>query len=112
MAGRILGHKGDRVPIIWITYFQPPGAQFIFELKSAIMPAKTPTTIAKPSVRPRRAKSPSKTDNNAEQEVNFPEELDGWHGYIEWEKYPEKKAKAAKVLAQHEFSKVRLISIY
>jgi sulfite oxidase len=35
--------------------------------------------------------------------VNFPEEREGWKGYIEWEKYPEKKAEAAKYLAQYKF---------
>ncbi len=36
----------------------------------------------------------------------FPEEQKGWHGYIEWEKYPEKKAKAAKILKQYTFAGV------
>lgn len=40
-------------------------------------------------------------------EAHFPEEQKGWHGYIEWEKYPEKKAEAAKVLAQYTFAGVR-----
>jgi sulfite oxidase len=35
--------------------------------------------------------------------VAFAEEKPGWHGYIEWEDYPEKKAKAAAILAQHTF---------
>ena len=34
---------------------------------------------------------------------HFAEERDGWKGYIEWEKYPEKKAQAADVLSQHKF---------
>jgi sulfite oxidase len=34
---------------------------------------------------------------------DFPEELPGWKGYVEWEKYPEKKKKAAEVLAQYDF---------
>ncbi|KAI9734082.1 MAG: hypothetical protein M1818_007020 [Claussenomyces sp. TS43310] len=33
----------------------------------------------------------------------FAEELPGWKGYIEWEDYPEKQAKAAQILAQHKF---------
>ncbi|KAI9815314.1 MAG: hypothetical protein M1827_002794 [Pycnora praestabilis] len=33
----------------------------------------------------------------------FEEERKGWHGYIEWEKYPEKKAEAAKILAAYDF---------
>lgn len=37
----------------------------------------------------------------------FKEELDGWHGYIEWEKYPEKKAQAANILSKYSFADVR-----
>ena len=33
----------------------------------------------------------------------FAEEKKGWKGYVEWEKYPDKKAKAAKVLSQYTF---------
>ena len=36
----------------------------------------------------------------------FPEEQKGWHGYIEWEKYPDKKAEAAEILAQYTFAGV------
>lgn len=35
--------------------------------------------------------------------VAFAEEKSGWKGYIEWEDYPEKKAKAAAILAAHKF---------
>jgi len=38
----------------------------------------------------------------------FSEELEGWKGYIEWEKYPDKKKRAAEILAKHEFAKVDL----
>lgn len=34
---------------------------------------------------------------------HFAEERKGWKGYIEWEKYPEKKAEGAKVLSQYRF---------
>lgn len=37
----------------------------------------------------------------------FPEEERGWHGYIEWEKYTEKQAKAEKILAQYSLPGVR-----
>lgn len=37
----------------------------------------------------------------------FPEEREGWKGYIEWEKYPEKKKKAEEILAQYKFPEVR-----
>ena len=33
----------------------------------------------------------------------FQEELPGWHGYIEWEKYPEKKALAKEILKRYQF---------
>ena len=39
-------------------------------------------------------------------EAYFSEEAEGWHGYIEWEKYPEKKAQAAKILSQYAFADV------
>ncbi|KAG7129050.1 Sulfite oxidase like protein [Verticillium longisporum] len=34
---------------------------------------------------------------------HFAEEREGWKGYIEWEKYPEKKEQAQKILAQYDF---------
>jgi len=33
----------------------------------------------------------------------FPEEREGWKGYIEWENYPGKKEHASEVLAQYAF---------
>ncbi|KAK3712954.1 hypothetical protein LTR37_008839 [Vermiconidia calcicola] len=33
----------------------------------------------------------------------FAEERKGWKGYVEWEKYPEKKKQAAEALAQYKF---------
>jgi hypothetical protein len=36
----------------------------------------------------------------------FEEERDGWKGYIEWEAYAQKKAKAKEILAQYNFEKV------
>ncbi|CZT08715.1 related to nitrate reductase [Rhynchosporium agropyri] len=33
----------------------------------------------------------------------FKKELDGWKGYVEWEKYPEKKAMAHKILTSQTF---------
>ena len=36
--------------------------------------------------------------------VIFAEEYPGkWRGYIEWENYPENKAKAVEILALHKF---------
>ncbi|KAF2226378.1 Oxidoreductase, molybdopterin-binding domain-containing protein [Elsinoe ampelina] len=34
---------------------------------------------------------------------NFTEEREGWKGYIEWEKYPEKAKKAEQILAKYDF---------
>jgi sulfite oxidase len=39
----------------------------------------------------------------------FAEERKGWKGYIEWEKYPEKKAQAEKILAQYDFPVVSTV---
>lgn len=39
----------------------------------------------------------------------FPEERKGWHGYIEWEDYPEKRVEAAQILESHSFAHVSLI---
>lgn len=39
-------------------------------------------------------------------EAYFQEEREGWHGYIEWERYPEKKAIAANILSQYAFTGV------
>ncbi|KAL6710310.1 hypothetical protein ACN47E_009256 [Coniothyrium glycines] len=36
-------------------------------------------------------------------EPYFKEERDGWKGYVEWERYPEKKRKAQEILAQYDF---------
>ena len=43
-------------------------------------------------------------------EAIFQEEEEGWHGYIEWEKYPDKKARAAKILSAFDFDQVRKCS--
>ena len=43
----------------------------------------------------------------SEQANIFPEERKGWRGYVEWEKYPEKKKEAAKILASYNFQQVR-----
>ncbi|KAK3318972.1 molybdopterin binding oxidoreductase [Apodospora peruviana] len=34
---------------------------------------------------------------------HFAEELEGWKGYIEWEKYPEKKKQVEEILKQYDF---------
>lgn len=45
------------------------------------------------------------------EEPNFKEEREGWTGYWEWEKYPEKKKQAAEILAKYQFPPVRTMSI-
>jgi sulfite oxidase len=45
------------------------------------------------------------------EEPDFPEEREGWKGYVEWEKYPEKKKKAAEILAKYDFPVVCNLSI-
>lgn len=42
------------------------------------------------------------------EEPNFPEEREGWRGYIEWEKYPEKRAQAEEILRRYAFPPVSL----
>ncbi|OAG00100.1 molybdopterin binding oxidoreductase [Paraphaeosphaeria sporulosa] len=37
------------------------------------------------------------------EEPHFAEEREGWKGYIEWEKYPEKKKQAQEVLSRYDF---------
>lgn len=36
----------------------------------------------------------------------FVEEREGWAGYVEWEKYPEKQKKAAGILSKYKFAGV------
>lgn len=50
---------------------------------------------------------PLKHGQTEEQNVYFAEELKGWTGYIEWEKYPAKKARVAQILAKYQFVDVR-----
>jgi sulfite oxidase len=40
------------------------------------------------------------------EEPGFKEEREGWTGYWEWEKYPEKKKQAAEILAKYQFPPV------
>jgi sulfite oxidase len=41
--------------------------------------------------------------NGIDPYVAFAEEKKGWKGYIEWEKYPEKRAQAASILNNFKF---------
>jgi sulfite oxidase len=44
-----------------------------------------------------------KHEGDIDPNIAFAEEYPGWHGYIEWERYPEKKAQAAALLARYTF---------
>jgi len=37
----------------------------------------------------------------------FKEEKEGWKGYIEWEKYPEKKKEVEEIMQKYDFPDVR-----
>ena len=41
-----------------------------------------------------------------EELPRFAEEREGWKGYIEWEKYPEKKKQVEEILKRYEFPDV------
>ncbi|EHK96728.1 putative Sulfite oxidase, mitochondrial [Glarea lozoyensis 74030] len=50
-----------------------------------------------------RKQFPDGKRNGIDPNVAFAEEKEGWKGYIEWEKYPEKRAQAASILANFKF---------
>jgi sulfite oxidase len=37
---------------------------------------------------------------------HFSEEKEGWNGYIEWEKYPEKKKEVHEIMSKYDFPAV------
>lgn len=50
------------------------------------------------------ASSGAQTDfPGVKDEHYFAEERQGWKGYVEWERYPEKKKQAKETLAQYKF---------
>ena len=49
---------------------------------------------------------PATSPQLAGDEPVFAEERNGWGGYVEWEKYPDKKKQAAEILASHTFPEV------
>ena len=62
----------------------------------------------------KRQQGLSKNPNPPKQQpehVYFPEEQSGWHGYIEWEKYPDKAKRAAEILAKHQFAGVSPLTV-
>lgn len=50
-----------------------------------------------------QAPLPPLKDGATEEAITFDEEMPGWSGYINWEKYPEKKKKASRHLAKYKF---------
>jgi hypothetical protein len=50
--------------------------------------------------------TPDDKTRDAEERVLFQEELAGWKGYVEWERYPQKKQAAHEILKSSEFSSV------
>jgi len=40
--------------------------------------------------------------------LGLEEEIPGWHGYVEWEKYPERKKKVKEFMKKFEFPSVSL----
>ena len=45
------------------------------------------------------------------EELGLEEERKGWHGYIEWERYPERKQKVKEYLRQFKFPPVSYLLI-
>ena len=56
------------------------------------------------------SKSPDPPKQQSDS-VYFPEEEIGWHGYIEWERYPDKAKRAAEILAKHQFAGVSPLTV-
>jgi sulfite oxidase len=52
---------------------------------------------AEPNALPFRAKA---------EIPHFAEEREGWKGYIEWEKYPEKKKQVQELMKKYDFPDV------
>lgn len=43
---------------------------------------------------------------------HFAEEKEGWRGYIEWEKYPEKKKQVHEIMKKYDFPDVRPTDLF
>ena len=68
------------------------------------MPAAITNGILPVRERAPKLDIPLKEKNHPQ--AHFEEEKEGWHGYIEWEKYPEKKKLGADILSQYDFAEV------
>ena len=56
---------------------------------------------------PKRPELPMRNSDH----VYFAEEQKGWHGYVEWEKYPDKAKRAAEILSKHNFAGVSPLNV-
>lgn len=45
----------------------------------------------------------SKDETPAPETLGLQEELPGWHGYVEWEQYPERKEKVKEFMKKFDF---------
>jgi sulfite oxidase len=59
---------------------------------------KKPSTILHPDLVMR-----SKGEIPDPESLALEEELPGWHGYVEWEQYPEKKQKVKEFMKKFDF---------
>lgn len=55
--------------------------------------------------------NPTELPKHQPDDCLFPEEQVGWHGYVEWEKYPDKAKRAAEILAKHQFAGVSPLDV-
>jgi len=51
----------------------------------------------------------SKDEIPAPESLGLEEELPGWHGYVEWEQYPERKRKVKEFMKKFDFPGVSLL---
>jgi uncharacterized protein YfaQ (DUF2300 family) len=53
----------------------------------------------------------SKDEIPAPESLALEEELPGWHGYVEWEQYPERKQKVKEFMKKFDFPGVSLLLV-
>jgi len=64
---------------------------------------KKPSSILHPNLVIR-----SKDEIPSPESLDLGEELPGWHGYIEWEQYPERKKRVKEFMKKFDFPGVSL----
>jgi len=65
---------------------------------NGVVKSKKPNTILHPSLSIR-----AKDDVPDPETLELEEEVPGWHGYVEWEKYPERKERVKEFMKKFEF---------